>query len=370
MNDRPIDIVKCNISPQLLHEMPYLVCALEIKNDASVGKYLFPGAARLEMFDQLVDITIATLESPGARGRKQWETTCEGGGISQTRFYWKSGKSRNIYCCFIVNAMVLNSLEGGFEKKRTCPYQIDLELPIIEEQTMMVPSDTDAPTKKELIPKASEGIRASIEGNITIHEWREWTKAWGVACEAIYLPTKLIDELRTIKPLMGVGFEWEVISELAKSYQGLKAEVILVTGKDDLLSKMTEIITSAGTELLIMCRAFDETLYNPLCKAQDRGVEIKIVTVPTPKLKAEKYQEISRLEAAFNNASQRFQVKKNIKQHSRIIISDSAVLVGSTDPDYYGLNIHENASIYTLNPTVVNAARLFFNKVWQESNAL
>lgn len=54
---------------------------------------------------------------------------------------------------------------------------------------------------------------------------------------------------------MGVGFEWEVISELLRSYRGSKAEAILVTSEDELQLKMTQVITSAEKQLLIMCWA-------------------------------------------------------------------------------------------------------------------
>jgi len=96
-------------------------------------------------------------------------------------------------------------------------------------------------------------------------------------------------------------------------------------------------------------------------------VAVKIVTVPTEKLKQEKYPEISRLAEALRKVSLKTEVKKNVKQHARLIVLEKAALVGSADPDYYGLKIQKNASIYTTNATVVNAVKLFFDKVWQES---
>lgn len=168
---------------------------------------------------------------------------------------------------------------------------------------------------------------------------------------------------------MGVGFEWEVISELLKSYHGLKAETVLITSQGELQSKMTEIIVNAEKQLLIMCRALDETLLPHIIEAQDRGVTVKIITVPVAKLKNEKYQEISRLVEASKKVSAKTQVRENIKQHARVIVSEKAAFIGSTDPDYFGLNIHNNASVYCLNPTVIYATELFFDKVWQEKQA-
>jgi len=220
------------------------------------------------------------------------------------------------------------------------------------------------------LPKLSEGIRLYVEGQVKVYEWREWIKTWGVASEAIYLPTELANRLRAIKPTMGVGFEWEVISELLRSYQGSKAEAILVTSEDDLQAKMTQLIEGAKKELLILCRAFDKTLLTAISQAHDRGVDVKMVTVPTNRLKDEKYPEISRLTEASRKASRKIQVRTNMTQHSRLIVSENATLVGSVDPDYYGLKIHKNAMVYTVNPTVVSAARMFFDKVWQESDPL
>ena len=273
----------------------------------------------------------------------------------------------NVYCCFEVGAMVMNSLARTFETQGTGHYRIDLELGVVEHATTMIRNDASESIKQEGVAKPSEGILAYVEGQVKAYEWQEWMQTWGVASEVIYIPTQLASELRVIKPTMGVGFEWEVISELLKSYQGSKAEAILVTSEEELHLKMTQVIESAEKQLLIMCRALDETLLTPIVEAQGRGVAVKIVTVPTEKLKQEKYPEISRLAEAWKKLSSKIPVKRNVKQHARVIVSERAVLVGSADPDYYGLKIHKNASIYTTNATVVNAAKLFFDRIWQES---
>jgi hypothetical protein len=218
------------------------------------------------------------------------------------------------------------------------------------------------------MPKLFQGILAYAGRHVKKDEWREWLKTWGVASEAIYLPTRLASELRAIKPTMGVGYEWEVISELVKSYRGARAEAILVTSGDEIQAKMAEVIAGAKKELLIMCRAFDKMLFPPLTEAQNRGVAVKIVAVPIQRVKGEKSRE-RRLEEAWKEASVKFQLKKNENQHARLIISECAALVGSADPDYYGLKDHKNACVYTTNPTVINAAKLFFESVWQESKA-
>lgn len=367
MSDRPIDVIKSTFMPRFWHKTPYLACTLELKNETIIGKCLFPISARLEMFRELVAFATPTLESPGSHRSGAWATTHESGGINQADFYWKPERRQNLYCCFEIGAMVLNSLTGMFDHEESGPYRIDLELGIIEDQIIMVRRTSDGPTNQETIPKSSEGISAYVEGQVKVHEWREWMKAWGVASEAIYLPAQILTELRTIKPIMGVGFEWEVISELLKSYQGWKAETILVTSGDELQLKIGELIQNATKELLIMCRALDETLLTQITEARGRGVEVKIIAVPTQKLKGEKYPEITRLAEAWRKVSAKTEVKENIKQHARVIISDKAALVGSADPDYYGLKIHHNASVYTTNPTVISAARLFFDGVWQDS---
>ena len=369
MSERPIDIVKSTFMPRLWHKTPYLVCALELKNDTSIGKYLFPIIAKLEIFGQFVGFATPTLESPGSHRSGPWATTYESGGVGEANFYWKPEGRRRLYCCFEMGAMVLNSLTATFDSRESGPFRVDLELGVVEEQMIMVRRSLDSPVSQETIPKPSQGILAYVEGLVKVYEWREWTKAWGVASEAIYLPTQLASELRTIKPTMGVGFEWEVISELLKCYQGWKAEATLVTSEDELQLRMTELVESAEKQLLIMCRALDETLLAPIARAQDRGVVVKIIAAPTEKLKQEKYPEISRLTEALRKASAKTQVKKSVKQHARVIVSEKAALVGSADPDYYGLKIHKNASIYTTNATVINAAKLFFDKVWQESEA-
>lgn len=369
MVERPIDILKCSFAPHLWHKTPYLECSLELKNDTDIGKYLFPKIAKLEMFGAVVAFATPAFESPGSHGSRVWSATWEGGGISQGSFYWNKETRRTLYCCFEIGAMALNSLAEAFETKGTSTYRMNLEVGVLEEQKMMIQKEPHRPAKQEAMPIPSQGILAYVEGQVKNYQWQEWMKTWGVASEAICLPTSLVSQLRAIKPTMGVGYEWEVISELLKSYQGSKAEAILVTSEAQLQVKMTEVITRAQKELLIMCRALDKTLLGPITEAQDRGVGVKIVTAPTEMLKGEKYREIGRLSEALEKASLKSEVKANAKQHARIIASEQAALVGSTDPDYYGLKIHKNASIYTTNATVVNAAKVFFDKVWQESKA-
>jgi hypothetical protein len=274
MSDRPIDIIKSTFMPRLWHKTPYLVCTLELKNE-TVGKCLFPISARLEMFRELVAFATPTLESPGSHRSGPWATTHENGGISQANYYWKPERRQNLYYCFKIGAMVLNSLAGMFDREESGPYRVDLELGIVEDQIMMVRRTSDGPTSQETIPQSSEGISAYVEGQIKIHEWQEWMKAWGVASEAIYLPAHILTELRSIKPTMGVGFEWEVISELLKSYRGWKAEATLVTSGDELQLKISELIQNATKELLIMCRALDETLLTQIAEAWSRDVEVK-----------------------------------------------------------------------------------------------
>ena len=88
-----------------------------------------------------------------------------------------------------MSAMVLNSLSGTFETNDTSPYRISLELGTFEDQEMMVKRAVSEPVRQETMPKPSEGILAYIEGYVKNYEWREWMKTWGVASEAIYLPT-------------------------------------------------------------------------------------------------------------------------------------------------------------------------------------
>ena len=228
MSERPIDIVGFTFTPQLWHKTPYLVCTIELRNDTSVGKYLFPRVARLEMFDKLVAFAIPTFESPGSRRSAHWGTTWKGGGMNPVNIYWSKGTSQSLYCCFEMNAMVLNSLSDAFETNANdaVPCRFDLELGIFEDLEMMVQRATPRQVGQETMPKLSQGILAYAGRHVKKDEWREWLKTWGVASEAIYLPTRLASELRAIKPTMGVGFEWEVISELVKSYRGSMAEAI------------------------------------------------------------------------------------------------------------------------------------------------
>ncbi len=171
MGNRPLDILKSALTARLWHKTPYLICTLELENDTSIGKYLFPTTAKLEIFGELIALAIPTLESPGSHRSGPWATTYETGGISMADFYWKAGTRRHLYCCFEIGAMVLNSLVSNFDNKENGPYRIDLELGTIEEQMIMVQRQPRGPMSQEEIPKPSEGILAYVEGMVKVHEW-------------------------------------------------------------------------------------------------------------------------------------------------------------------------------------------------------
>ena len=84
---------------------------------------------------------------------------------------------------------------------------------------MMVRKDQSGAVSQETVARPSEGISAHVEGQAKVYEWREWMRVWGAACEALYLPTQLMNQLRTIKPTMGVGFESELDIDTASGVQ-------------------------------------------------------------------------------------------------------------------------------------------------------
>lgn len=369
MNEkRPIDILKCDTKPRSWHKMPYLVCDIEVANNASTGIYLLPLAAKLEMFGELVAFCVPIFISPGSHSSGTWGTTSGGGVLRQANLHWDQGTIRHLYCCFEIHPMVLHSLATAFETNTITDYRLELEIAVLQELTAIVNIDpSGSGSRTMLIP--GDGLTMYTEGQVKTHDWQDWMKSWGASIEVIYLPKELASSLREIKPRMGVGIDWEVISELLRNYQGEKSEIVLLSSEHDLELKMREIIAGANKELLIMCRAFDETFLTPIIEAQDRGATVKLIAVPIERLREEKFREPSRLTQAQKKASSKLHIKTNISQHARIIVSEQAALVGSTDPDYFGLKIHKNASVFTTNPSVIQAAKLFFNSLWEEAEA-
>ena len=55
--------------------------------------------------------------------------------------------------------------------------------------------------------------------------------------------------------------------------------------------------------------------------------------------------------------------------HSRFLIADDSVLIGSTDLDTYGLTVHLNTSVYTKDQTTIEGLKLHFNKVWNSKES-
>lgn len=208
-----------------------------------------------------------------------------------------------------------------------------------------------------------------FEHEIGEMEWIDLLKEWGYRTTLIYLPVDLAEKLRELMKTAGFLKEWEVINELIKKFKGIKPQQILLCRKETLKSKYLELINTASKQLLILCRAIDNLTGEHIIKAKrGKNIDVKIITAPIRQLKREKVPELRRFSEALKSLRDNgAEIKQNKNIHARILIADDKAIIGSTDPDYYGLTLHINASLYTEDPTVVEKARMFFDEIWRES---
>ena len=229
-----------SIEPRSWHRVPYLILTLEVENSAT-GTSLLPLNARLYLLNELVGYCVPTFSSPDSRSNGRWTTTCGGGVQTQPNIYWDKGRRRSLYCCFAINPMAFYSLGVSFEKNGSAIYRLEMEIGVSQELEANLAFPNGA-TGISTIVIPSDGIIAYIEGQVKAYDWHDWMKSWGASIETIYLPTDIANSLREIKPKMGVGMDWEVISELVRKDKGGQVENVLLTSEQDLESRMKEII--------------------------------------------------------------------------------------------------------------------------------
>jgi len=148
---------------------------------------------------------------------------------------------------------------------------------------------------------------------------------------------------------------------------------------ESITSQWHEVAGDAEKELFVLCRALDKTdhaFFEALSWTAKRGeyrgepnaVDVKVVISPLSALRRERYQELRRVEEAVKElVTVGVQVRQNPRQHARLIVSEHEAVVGSADPDYFGVHIHRNVSIYTNARGAVRSMLEFSKQVWDES---
>ena len=258
---------------------------------------------------------------------------------------------------------LLRFVNEEFEKSMPGRRKVEIKIEIFLHATRF--------EKKNEVPVYEGGTVHKFEFQHIIREieWVDFLKSWGYRTTLIYVPVNIAEKLQETMKTMGFLKEWEVIDELMKKFKDIKPQQVLLCTKETLKQRYLELVNTTSKQLLIMCRAIDKLVGEHLAKAKaEKNIDVKVIIAPISRLKHERFPEISRFGETIRSLRDiGVEIKQNKNIHARILIADDKAIVGSTDPDYYGLMSHINASIYTEDPTVIEKAKMFFDDVWRKS---
>jgi len=129
------------------------------------------------------------------------------------------------------------------------------------------------------------------------------------------------------------------------------------------------LIERSRQELFIFSPYLDNSLLPILIKANERGVQVRILTRPKENMtKKEQQDAISRLEQ-LSKERKKFMHKTSIMLHARIIGSEVEVIISSADLDSVGLLNQIQAGVYSNSPRTVYEALKLFDQVWWKKEA-
>ena len=286
------------------------------------------------------------------------------GGIGKT--FVLPDKTLKFEEIFWLTPDLLRFVNEEFEKGVPGKRKVDLKIEIFLHATRF--KKMDAP-REAPVYEGGTVHRFDFQHTIGEIEWVAFLKSWGYRTTLIYVPVNVAEKLQEAMKTMGFLKEWEVIDELMKKIKDIKPQQLLLCTKETLKQKYLELVNTTSKQLLIMCRAIDELVGEHIVKAKaEKNIDVKLIIAPASLLKHEKFPELRRFQQTIRSLRDiGVEIKENTNIHARILIADDKVIVGSTDPDYFGLMLHINASVYTEDPTVIEKAKMFFDDVWRDS---
>ena len=354
-----------NASPEKKPFSPALLISFEIRNGSeSKGYSISSSLCDIYAFDQLVSSSPIYPQTHGLSSYSRAPEPRAGevqGSIGQVDVL--PNKTLRFEKVLWLTPDILRFVNGEFEKGRPGKRKVNLRINIFLHAMRFEKRD------EAIVCESGTVHKFDLQHEIGEIEWIDLLKEWGYRTTLIYVPVGLAEMLRERMKTAGFLKEWEVIDELIKKFKGIKPQQIFLCRKETLKQKYLELINMASKQLLIMCKAIDNLTGEPIIKAKrGKNIDVKIITAPISRLKREKFPEIRRFSEALKSlAYNGAEIKQNDNIHARILIADDKAVIGSTDPDYYGLTLHINASLYTEDPTVVEKARMFFDEIWRKS---
>lgn len=129
------------------------------------------------------------------------------------------------------------------------------------------------------------------------------------------------------------------------------------------------LIERSRQNLFIFTPYLDNSLLPNLIKANERGVQVRILTRAKENMtKKEQQEAISRVEQ-LSKERKTFMHKISNMLHARIIGSEAEVIISSADLDSVGLLNQIQAGVYSNSPRTVYHALRFFDRVWWRKEA-
>lgn len=352
-----IDVTKIEVLPVKGSTYPSIKVVFKIENKSTSKIIGLPSICRLKWEGFNIGESIAFIS---AGGYPTHISAGDSGSLRSSLFSQDSpiGYSSVFQFRPEVFGFIMKTLEGRSPGKREVVFDIEACFPFITQDRSSPPTE----------PPHSVNLWLTHRRVIAESMWYEWVKSWGVNIDWMYLPTDLANKLRELKGKLGLGSEWEVISEMLKQKTGLKPSNLLLL--KNAKEKIEEMINTATKQIFIMCRVIDTTASPKIIDSFKRGVKVKILLPPLGRLRAQKIPDLRRVEKAFEQLKgEGIEIRESRDVHARFLIVDDKAIVGSTDLDTYGLTVHLNAAILTTDPLVVNGIKLFFNEVWDKSKA-
>lgn len=197
------------------------------------------------------------------------------------------------------------------------------------------------------------------------NEWLNWIRSIGYRTTLISVPQNLANKIDALAKERGMLKEWELISMSLESFSKNTPTMAILRGDSAtqrLKGVIAEMIDRANKRIHIAVQYIDTTLLPELkLAATNRKVDMKLLTVdPEPRIfntrnpKATALREI----ASFG------QIRTSRELHSRMVLTESDVIVGSMDLDVQGLTFHENIAMMTNDVTAVSSASQEFNEMF------
>ena len=184
----------------------------------------------------------------------------------------------------------------------------------------------------------------TIPKNISLNIMEEWDEEKSVSDVAITIPPSKV--ATTIPPS-------DIVTTIPPSDESLKDTI-------------EDMIKDSQESLMIISPYMDMTLISNLIEKKKQGVKIEIILRDDKQIKGLSKDGMNQVRKSFPQSH-----RLHHSVHSRLFIRDAVeTLISSADLTQQSLQNQVNLGIKTSDPKIVEECKVFFQKVWQESEGV